>query len=87
MSKGNDIFYFGNIDNPLKYDKKDILEFTTIRSSGSRNQFNGFAIIKIEFKNGTILKIPNILVSATALKNKLTGYPRIDKNKLPYLWK
>ncbi|OIQ92869.1 hypothetical protein GALL_251640 [mine drainage metagenome] len=85
MSRGNDIFYFGNADNPLKYDKKDILQFTTIRSRGSRNQFSGFAIIKIEFKNGTILKIPNLLVDYTALENKLFEYPKIDKNKLPYL--
>ena len=85
MSRGNDAFYFGNVDNPLKYDKKDILQFTTIRSRGARNQFSGFAIIKREFKNGTILKIPNLLVDYIALENKLFEYPHIDKNKLPYL--
>lgn len=85
MSKGNNTFFFGNVDSPLKYDKKDILQFTTIRSRGTRNQFSGFAIIKIEFKNGTILKIPNLLVDYTALENKLFEYPKIDKNKLPYL--
>lgn len=85
MSRGNDTFYFGNVDNPLKYDKKDILQFTTIRSRGSRNKFSGFAIIKIEFKDGTILKIPNLLVDYTALENKLFEYLKIDKNKLPYL--
>lgn len=85
MSKGNDTFYFGDVDNPLKYDKKDILQFTTIRSHGSRNQFRGFAIIEIQFKNGAILKIPNLLVDYTALEDKLFQYPRIDKDKLPYL--
>ena len=87
MSKGNDLFYFGEIDKPIKYDKKNILQFTTIRSQGSRNQFNGFAIIKIEFKNGMILKIPNLLVDYSALENKLFEYPHIDKNKVPYIWK
>ena len=85
MSRGNDNFYFGKIDNPLKYDKKDILQYTTIRSQGSRNQLNGFAIVEIEFKNGTVLKIPNLLLDYTALENKLFEYPRIEKNKFPYL--
>ena len=87
MSKGNDNFYFGNIDSPVKYDKRDILQYTTIRSRGSRNQFSGFAIILIEFKNGTVLKIPNLLVDYTSLEQKLFEYPRIDKNKFPYLRK
>ena len=85
MSKGNDDFYFGNIDNPLKYDKKDILKYTTIRSRSSRSQLSRFAIIEIEFINGTILKIPNLLVDYTALEDKLFEYPRIEKNRFPYL--
>lgn len=85
MSKGNDIFYFGNFDTPTKYNKTDILQYYTIRSRGSRNQFSGFAIIKIEFKNGTILKIPNLLVDYLAMEQKLFEYPRIDVNKLPFL--
>lgn len=85
MSRGNDNFYFGNIDNPSKYNKKDILRYTTIRSHGTRNQFSGFAIIEIEFKDGTVLKIPNLLVDYTALEDKLFEYTRIDKNKFPYL--
>ncbi len=85
MSKGNDTFYFGNINDPLKYDKKDILQYTTIKTHGMPDQFAGFAIIEIEFKNGTVLKIPNLLVNYTALEDKLFEYPRIDKNKFPYL--
>ena len=85
MSKGNDNFYFGNIDNPSKYNKKDILQYTTIKSRSSRNQFSGFAIIDIELKDGTMLKIPNLLVDYTALEDKLFEYRRIDKNKFPYL--
>jgi len=85
MSKGNDIFYYGNIDNPIKYDKKDILEYTTIRSRGRKNQLNGFAIVEIEFKDCSVLKIPNLLVDYSALENKLSEYPRIEENKFPYL--
>ena len=85
MSKGNDIFYFGNIDNPLKYDKKDILQYTIIRSKGSRNPFSGFAIVEIELKNGTVLKIPNLLVDYSAIRAKLFEYPGIDVNEFPLL--
>lgn len=85
MSKGNDTFYFGNTGNPLRYDKRNILQYTTIRSRGSRNQFSGFAIIEIEFKDGTVLKIPNLLVDYLALEQKLFEYPRVDVNRLPWL--
>ena len=85
MSKGNDIFYFGNIGAPSIHNKKDILQYYTIRSRGTRNQFSGFAIIKIEFKNGTILEIPNLLVEYLAMEKKLFEYPKIDVNKLPFV--
>lgn len=85
MSKGNDTFYFGDVENPVRYDKRNILQYTTIRSRGSRNQFSGFAIVEIEFKDRTILKIPNLLVDYLALEQKLFEYPRIDVNKFPWL--
>lgn len=85
MSKGNDTLYFGNVENPVRYDKRNILQYTTIRSRGSRNQFSGFAIVEIEFKDGTVLKIPNLLVDYLALEQKLFEYPRIDVNKFPWL--
>ncbi|WP_345238716.1 hypothetical protein [Flavisolibacter ginsenosidimutans] len=85
MSKGNDTFYFGNVDNPLRYDKRNILQYTTIRSRGSRNQFSGFAIVEIAFKDGTVLKIPNLLVDYAALEQKLFEYRRVEVNKFPWL--
>lgn len=85
MSKGNDIFYFGEIDNPTKYDKQNILQYTTIRSRGSRNQFSGFAVVEIELKDGAVLKIPNLLVDYLALEQKLFEHPRVDVNRFPWL--
>ena len=86
MSKGNDSFYFGKIDNPVKYDKKDILRCTIIRSHGSRNQFGGFAIVEIELKDGTDLQMPNLLIDYSAIQAKLVGYPKNDLNKFPFLY-
>ncbi len=85
MSKGNEIFYFGNIDTLTKYNKSDILQYYTIRSRGSRNLFSGFAIIKIEFKNGTVIKIPNLLIDYLEMEQKLFECPRVEVNKLPLL--
>lgn len=85
MSKGNNIFYFGPIGNPVKYDKENVLSYTVIRSQGYRNPISGFGIVAIEFMDGTCLKIPNLLVDDYDLVNKLSGIPGEEKNKFPYL--
>lgn len=85
MSKGNDIFYFGAYYSLVRYDKKDILNCTIMHSSGSRSLYNGFAVIKIEFKNGEILSIPNLLIPHQVLEDKLFQCPKVYKNKIPYL--
>lgn len=85
MSKGNDIFYYGDINSPLKYDKKDIVHYTVKRGRGSRNVLNGFALIMIELKDGTLLTVPNILVEYTAIENKLYQYTRIEKGGFAFI--
>lgn len=87
ISKGNDIFYFGNKNAPSKFDKKDIAKYTTIRIHNHRNPTGGFAVIKIEFKDGTEIKIPNIFVDYLQLEDKLHEYSRIDEKKIPFLKK
>lgn len=52
---------------------------------GSRGLYNGFAIVEIKFKNGTVLKIPNLLLDDWVLAQKLFEYPGTEKNELPYL--
>ena len=85
MSKGNDIFYYGDKNAPEKYNKKDILQFTTYKSRGSRSPISAFAVIKIEFEDGSEIKIPDIFVSYSALEHKLSGYKHIDKSGFPYI--
>lgn len=84
MSKGNDTFYYGDKDLPTKYDKKDIECVTTIKTNG-KSVVGDFAIIKIDFKDGSCIKIPNIFVDYLQLNNKLFEYPRTEINKFPYL--
>ncbi|PWU04301.1 MAG: hypothetical protein C5B52_01705 [Bacteroidetes bacterium] len=85
MSRGNDSFYFGLIPSPIAYDKKDILQYTIIRPANARHLLRGFSIVEIEFKNGTMIKIPNLVVDVPALERKLFQYPQIQRNKIPFL--
>ena len=78
-------FYNSTINSPVKYDKKDILQFTTIQSTHYRSPIADFAFIKIEFKNGTIIKIPNLLVDHSSLEQKLFQYHKIEKGRFPYI--
>lgn len=87
MSKGNDSFYFGEMENPEMYNKKDIFSYTTIRNYNNRHMFQGFAIVEIEFKNGKVLKIPSLLIDYLELEHKLFEYSRITKNELPFVTK
>ena len=87
MSKGNDIFYFGAKNAPEKFSKKDVVKFTTIKSRSNRSPINGFAIIEIEFKNGSILQIPNLFVSYLSLQKKLYQCVKIDQGGVPLIQK
>lgn len=83
MSKGNDIFYFGELDNPVKYSKKDLSEFIITKFSGSRNPYGGFAVSTLKMKDGTVLTVPNILVDHSALADKLFEFKPIFDGGLP----
>jgi hypothetical protein len=87
MSKGNDVFYFGDIVDPKKYDKSEIAGFRIIRLDANRNPLSSFAIVTIELKDGTQLKIPNLLVDYIAMKQKLSGIPFVEENKTPFIRK
>jgi hypothetical protein len=66
MSKGKDIFYFGEKGNPAKYDKKEIIRFVTSKVRNNKSPISGFAIVTIELKNGIDIQIPNLLVDDLA---------------------
>ncbi|MFT3704908.1 MAG: hypothetical protein QM802_21255 [Agriterribacter sp.] len=85
MSKGNDVFFFGNKDSPIEYNKKDILRFISVRSKSSKSPVAGFGFIIIELRNGKTIRIPNIFVDSNALENKLFEYPKIEKNIFPFM--
>jgi hypothetical protein len=85
MSKGNNIFYFGVKDNPVKYDKTEIIRFVTSQVRNNKSPVSGFAVVTLELKNGTDIQIPNILVDDLALANKLYFIPNVIKNRFPLI--
>jgi hypothetical protein len=82
MSKGSDIFYFGNINDPIKYNKKDIKFYEEVRGRG-KSIFTNFAVITIEFINGNQIQIPNLFLFYSSLEEKLYQCKRIDKGGIP----
>ena len=85
MSKGNDVFYYGEVGNPKKYSKSEIIRFTTIKVKAARSPINGFAVIVIALKDGTELQIPNLLVDDMLLHQKLSGIPNVQMSRLPLM--
>jgi hypothetical protein len=84
MSKGNDIFYFGDKNFPDKYDKKEIVQFTIVKPRG-RSPLAEFAYVRIEFQNRPDIVIPNIFVDESSLAEKLFEYPKIEEGGFPVI--
>lgn len=83
MSKGCETFYFGNRENPIKYNKADITQFTISKVRNGKHPLSSFALVSIEFKDGSLIKIPNIIVDHLALEHKLSGIPKIERFRIP----
>lgn len=83
LSKGNDEFYFGNKEQPIKYTKSQIINCTSL--SPERGILMEFALVLLEIENGTKLVIPNIMVDENLLSNKLSSIPVVYKNKYSFL--
>lgn len=85
MSKGNNLFYYGDKYKLVEYDKQNIVLYTTYQILNSRNPLSGFAVVKVEFKDATSIQIPNILLDEYALQDKLFEYPHKSRNKIRFL--
>lgn len=70
LSKGDGLFYFGSPENFKVYKKTDIDKIIQIQHSGSRNPLVYFALYVIQFRDGTLLQIPNILIRENLFSKK-----------------
>lgn len=85
LSRGNDNFYFGESENPTRYNKNEVLNYTTIRHHSNRSPISEFAILKIEMTNGDVIKIPSIFLDHYSWERKLYNCRRIERNRFPFL--
>jgi hypothetical protein len=75
ISQGSDLFYYGPKDQPLPFDKKDIMQVTRYEPRGGKNPIGFFMWVEIEFKDARSLAIPNLLIDSYDLEKKLAGAP------------
>lgn len=85
MTKGDDIFYFGEKQNPVKYDKKNIREIIIYSPVNIRNPVGFFSVVKIIFITGEVIQIPNLLISESSLAIKLYKCHIINKSRLKFI--
>lgn len=88
MSRGNDIFYYGEKKAPDQYSKKDIdlVTLVWLRSSTARgNIFDEFSFIKISMKDGRTLIIPNLIIDHFAMEYKLYECRKTEKKAFPLI--
>jgi hypothetical protein len=85
MSKGNSLFQYGYKGEPVSFDKKEIEELITIAGRDYKNPTAGFVIVRIVFKDGGHLDIPNLLVNDAALRNKLDNIPNTWLTRFPWI--
>jgi hypothetical protein len=81
ISKANPIFYFGDLDNPKAYNKKDIVQIF----SNNRYRDNGTKL-RIEFNNNEIIEFSLLLLAPVDLE--YTKFPEcsiIKKYMHPFL--
>ncbi|MDB5124800.1 MAG: hypothetical protein JWP94_2929 [Mucilaginibacter sp.] len=85
ISKGNDIFYFGQGLDEKKYNKNDI-EKIVIYSPGGKRKLHFFYVFEIYFMDRSILKFSNMLISEGDFFNKFPSDVITYGAKSPF-WK
>jgi len=71
VSKGNSVFSFGNDTNEQTYDKSEIKEIILFGPLGTRSP-NTFYVFEIYFKDKSVIKFSNMLISDTTFMNKFS---------------
>ncbi len=85
LSKGNDIFLWGEYpDNIKKYSKSDIKEIIVKQNKGRRCPWGNFTLTFIFIKNGSFLKIPSTLLDGMSIQFKIPDAPyEVEQTAIP----
>ncbi len=87
LSKGNDIFLWGEYPgNIKKYSKSDINEIMVRQNEGSRCPWGDFTLTFIFMKDGSFLKIPSTLLDGMNIHFKIPDVPyKVKQTVIPHL--
>jgi hypothetical protein len=78
ISRGNDLFLFGDRrDNVKQYDKNNIDKITKYVPKGTRSP-NNFELFEITFKDSSIITFSNMLISSYTLSTKFSDKWKLD---------
>lgn len=75
LSKGSITFSYGTNDSVTTYKKQDIEEIVIEKNTASRCPWGNFTITLIYLNDGTVLKIPSIMLPGNDIAAKLPGIP------------
>lgn len=85
ISRGNELLSYKEMGEAITYSKQDIEKIIIEGHQNSRSPIAGFAISYIYFKNGSALKIPNLLIDYEDLKHKLYTISVEERNGFPII--
>lgn len=85
MSKGNDVFYFGQKQRPEQFSKHEISKVITYKDANPRSPLSQFALVHLMMKDGRKLRVPNIFLEYYELQNKLSGISIVENNSWPIM--
>ncbi len=75
MSRGNDIFYYGNANNLEKFNKKDILELINYGGQYRRSRLTCYTKLTLTSTTTPYLYISDLIIKDIDLRSKLPGIP------------
>jgi hypothetical protein len=85
ISRGRDEFSYGPTENPVPYNKKDIMEIITY-GGRTKGGYPRLTRVEISFKDGRSINISCLIIPRDSLVEKLAGYPqREDYRLLPFI--
>jgi hypothetical protein len=84
ISKGSDIFYYGEKNKLITYNKNDIEKIIVFEVNNSRYPLSYFVVYNVVFKNNDIISIPNFNIHSSELSSKFTRSICVYKNKVKF---
>ncbi|MFM2385945.1 MAG: hypothetical protein RL660_702 [Bacteroidota bacterium] len=84
LSKGSSTFSYGDEFDMSVYDKSFIREYIIKQKQGQRSFTRGFALTGLILKDGSVIKLPNLLISEDEVIEKLPTVKGRVRSTIPW---